>query len=62
MLIDPRISFGKPVLVGVGVPTAVIADRFDAGESVGELAKDYGCEALDIKQAIDYERTLPKAA
>src|SRR5688572_29275555 len=45
VLIDPRISFGKPVLVGVGVPTAVIADRHDAGESIGELAKDYGCEA-----------------
>ena len=62
VLIDPRISFGKPVLVGVGVPTAVIADRNDAGESIGELAKDYGCEASIIKQAIDYERTLPKAA
>lgn len=62
VLIDPRISFGKPILVGVGVPTAVIADRNDAGESIGELAKDYGCEASDIKKAIDYERTLPKAA
>ena len=62
VLIDPRVSFGKPVLVGVGVPTAVIADRHDAGESVGELTKDYGCEASDIKQAIDYERPLQKAA
>ena len=62
VLIDPRISFGKPVLVGVGVPTAVIADRNDAGESIGELARDYGCEASIIRQAIDYERTLPKAA
>ena len=62
VLIDPRISFGKPVLVGVGVPTAVIADRNDAGESIGELAKAYGCEASIIRQAIDYERTLPKAA
>lgn len=62
VLIDPRISFGKPILVGVGVPTSVIADRNNAGESIGELAKDYGCEASAIKQAIDYERTLPKAA
>ena len=62
VLIDPRISFGKPVLVGIGVPTAVIADRNSAGESVGELAKDYGCEASEIKQAIDYERPLQKAA
>jgi uncharacterized protein (DUF433 family) len=62
VLIDPRISFGKAILVGVGVPTAVIADRNDAGESVAELAKDYACEASEIAQAIEYERALPKAA
>jgi len=62
ILIDPRISFGKAILVGVGVPTAVIADRNEAGESVDELAEDYGCEASEIAQAIEYERALPKAA
>lgn len=62
VLIDPRISFGKPVLVGVGVPTAVIEDRHKAGESIVELAKDYGCEASEIEKAIQYERGLQKAA
>jgi uncharacterized protein (DUF433 family) len=62
VLIDPRISFGKPILVGVGVPTAVIADRNSAGETIAELAEDYGCQASEIEQAIEYERTLPKAA
>jgi len=62
VLIDPRISFGKSILVGVGVPTAVIADRNEAGESVAELARDYGCEAEEIQKAIDYENALPKAA
>ena len=62
VLIDPRISFGKPILVGVGIPTAVIADRFNAGEKVKALAKDYGCETSEIKKAIDYENALPKAA
>lgn len=62
VLIDPRISFGKPILVGVGVPTAVVADRHNAGESVIALAKDYGCEASEIQKAIEYERGLPKAA
>jgi uncharacterized protein (DUF433 family) len=62
VLIDPRISFGKPVLVGVGVPVAVVANRRKAGESVAELAKDYGCEASEIEKAIQYERGLPKAA
>lgn len=62
VLIDPRISFGKPILVGVGVPTSVVADRHEAGESIAELAKDYECEASEIKAAIDYEQALPKAA
>lgn len=62
VLIDPRISFGKPVLVGVGVPTAVVADRHQAGESVIDLAKDYGCEAAEIEKAIQYEHGLQKAA
>lgn len=62
VLIDPRISFGKPILVGVGVPTAVVADRFKAGESIAALAKDYGCEASEIEKAIQYERGLQQAA
>lgn len=62
VLIDPRISFGKPILVGVGVPTAVVADRHEAGESIAELATDYGCEASEIQKAVDYERAVPKAA
>jgi uncharacterized protein (DUF433 family) len=53
--IDPRISFGKPILVGVGVPTAVIADRYDAGETVDALARDYGCEVSEIEDALEYE-------
>lgn len=60
--IDPRISFGKPFLVGVGVPTAVIADRYQAGEGIDALAKDYGCEAEEIQKAIKYEGTLLQAA
>ncbi|HKU72635.1 MAG TPA: DUF433 domain-containing protein [Pyrinomonadaceae bacterium] len=62
VLIDPRISFGKPILVGIGVPTSVVADRHEAGESIAELAKDYECEASEIEQAVEYERALPKAA
>lgn len=62
VLIDPRISFGKAILVGAGVPTAVVADRHKAGETYAELALDYGCEASEIKEAVRYEDALPKAA
>jgi uncharacterized protein (DUF433 family) len=54
--IDPTIAFGRPVLLRVGVSTAAIVDRIDAGETVAELAVDYGLSSDEIEQAIVYER------
>ena len=42
VVIDPAISFGRPTLKGTGIPTAVVASRYKAGESIEELAADYG--------------------
>jgi uncharacterized protein (DUF433 family) len=61
VVIDPAVSFGRPVLVGTGVPTAEIADRYKAGESVDELARDYGRQRLDIEQAIRCELEIKAA-
>lgn len=55
VVIDPRVSFGRPVLVGTGIPTAVIADRYKAGESIDELARDYERRRLEIEEAIRCE-------
>ena len=55
VVIDPRISFGRPVLVGTGIPTAVIADRYKAGESIDDLARDYHRGRLEIEEAIRCE-------
>lgn len=60
--IDPRVAFGRPVLVGRGVPTAVLADRFKAGDSLTDLAEDYGTSAQDIEEAIRCELTRREAA
>ncbi len=59
--IDPHVSFGRPVLVGTAIPTAVIADRYKAGESIHALADDYECPPHDIEEAIRCELD-PKAA
>lgn len=61
VVIDPTVSFGRPVLVGTGVPTAEIADRYKAGESMEELAQDYGRKRLDIEQAIRCELEIKAA-
>ena len=55
IVIDPRVSFGRPVLAGTGIPTAMIAERYKAGESVDDLANDYGRKRLEIEEAIRCE-------
>lgn len=56
IVIDPRLSFGRPVLSGVAVPTEVIVDRFRAGDSVAEMAKDYGVDEKEIEEALRFEQ------
>jgi uncharacterized protein (DUF433 family) len=56
VVIDPFVSFGRPVLSGTGLPTAVLAERWDAGDSIDELAEDYGRTKAQIEEAIRYER------
>lgn len=56
IVIDPRIAFGKPVIVGTKIPTAMLASRFKAGETVDELAEDYDCDRNHINLAIEYEQ------
>ncbi len=60
--IDPLVSFGQPVLAGTGVPTAVITERFYAGDSTEDLAKDYGSTREEIEEAVRYEALIRKAA
>jgi uncharacterized protein (DUF433 family) len=60
--INPMVGFGKPVLAGTGISTAIIAARFNARESVADLAEEYGCTANQIEEALRWERALPIAA
>lgn len=54
--IDPTIAFGRPVVARTGVRTAVISDRFGAGDTPKEMAGDYGVEEEEILEALRYER------
>jgi uncharacterized protein (DUF433 family) len=54
-VIDPTVSFGRPVLIGTGIPTAVIAGRYKAGDSMDDLATDYGRTRLEIEEAVRCE-------
>lgn len=54
--IDPSISFGRPIVARLGISTAVLAERLDAGERIEDLAADYGLSVPEIEQAVLYER------
>lgn len=53
--IDPKIAFGRPVVLRAGVSTGIIAERIDAGETVADLADDYNLSPSEIEEAIVYE-------
>ena len=56
IVIDPRLSFGRPVLSDVAVPTEVIVGRFRAGDTLVEMAKDYGVDEKEIEEALRFEQ------
>lgn len=56
VVIDPRVSFGKPVIAGTRIPTRAVYDRWAAGDSVEDLAQDFARPALEIEEAIRCEQ------
>jgi uncharacterized protein (DUF433 family) len=61
--INPAVGFGKPVISGTGISTAVVTSRFNARESIEDLASEYGVTSREIEEAIRWEqRTAAVAA
>lgn len=60
--ISPTVSFGRPVLVGTGISTSVIAGRFAARDSVADLAREYQVDSNVLEDAIRWEMLKGKAA
>lgn len=59
--IDPTVSFGRPVLVGTGIPTSVIHERFMAGDSTQSIATDYQVDQEKVEDAIRCEQETKAA-
>ncbi|MAQ92915.1 MAG: hypothetical protein CMM84_05230 [Rhodothermaceae bacterium] len=57
IVIDPNIAFGQPTIEGAGLLTWAVADRIDAGESVEDVATDYGIDTDKLYDALVYEET-----
>lgn len=55
VVVDPQVQFGRPCVTGTGIPTSVIAERMKAGDTLAELAKDYGRDLREIEEALRFE-------
>jgi len=54
IVIDPSVSFGRPVVSGSGVSAEVIVDFFNAGETIADLADEYRLQPFQIEEAVRY--------
>ena len=53
VLIDPRVSFGAPTVSGIA--TWAVKGRWEAGESLEDIAEDLGLETSDVTYALKFE-------
>lgn len=61
ILIDPSFRFGRPILASTNLETAVVADRFFAGDSTAVLAADFEIDEATVEEAIRFESQLRAA-
>lgn len=60
--IDPERRFGQPIVFPGTIPTLILHDRFLAGDSIVDLADDYGMDAAAVEEAVRYEAGCDAAA
>lgn len=58
--VDPEYGFGLPVIEGSGVRTEIILERARAGDSLPEIAYDFGITLEQVESALRFE--APRAA
>ena len=56
--VDPQVHSGKPVIEGTRVPVSVVVGAVAAGDSVEEVAREYGITSEDVRAALSYAARL----
>lgn len=56
IVIDPRISFGQPIVASRAIRTSAITGRIEAGEPIEVVARDYRLQRSEIEAALHYEK------
>ncbi len=52
VVVDPTRSFGQPIFVSGGARVADVLDRFYAGESLHDVAAEFGVSVADLEGAV----------
>jgi uncharacterized protein (DUF433 family) len=52
VVVDPARSFGQPMFIHGGARVADVIDRFQAGESLSDLAEDFGVPMDELEDAV----------
>jgi uncharacterized protein (DUF433 family) len=61
VVLDPKRSFGTPIVAKRGVPTHVLAGPVEAGDSPELVAKWFEVPVDDVRAAAEFERSLRAA-
>jgi uncharacterized protein (DUF433 family) len=62
VVVDPRVSFGQPILFPSAIRTVTVLDRFMAGESVDEIAEEYELTPEAVQEALRFENAAASVA
>lgn len=58
VVIDPKRSFGQPIVNEGGVPTVVLADAYRAERSIKRVVAWFDIGKAAVRDAVEYERKL----
>ena len=61
-MVDPRRNFGQPTLVKSGVPATTLAHSVKANSSIELVARWYEVQQVEVRDAVEFEASLAKAA
>ena len=56
--LDPRRSFGQPIIFREGIPTQVLARSVRANGSLEEVARWFEIKSGSVREAVDFEQAL----
>lgn len=52
VMVDPRIAFGRPLLVNGGARVEDVVDRFQAGDSVADISVDFDVPSDQVEDVV----------